>query len=78
MESVCVICKQLVNPKDKSVVKNPRKKGLLTLVSAARRRKDECGKAILKDEADILSGKIKVLYHQDCRKSYTSEQNIQG
>lgn len=72
----CIICKKTVRSDDKSVVQRPRKQGLLSLISSAEKRQDNCGKQILLQRDGILSGKIKVKYHVDCRQSYTSQQNI--
>ncbi|KAJ8941575.1 hypothetical protein NQ314_010349 [Rhamnusium bicolor] len=72
----CIICKKTVSSDDKSVVQRPKKQGLLSLISSAEKRQDDCGKQILLQRDGILSGKIKVKYHVDCRQNYTSQQNI--
>lgn len=72
----CIICKKIVHKDDKSVIHNPRRQGLLTLISSAEKRQDECGKNIIFQRDSILSGNIKIKYHIQCRKSYTSEQNM--
>jgi hypothetical protein len=72
----CVICQKLISCKDEQVVQNPRKQGLVTIINCAEKRQDEFGKRILAKKDDILSGKARIKYHVDCRKNYTSVQNI--
>lgn len=73
----CLLCGVVVDEKDKLVVQNPLKQGLETIIKAAEIRKDYFGQKILKIKDDILSGKIKVKYHKDCRKIYTCKHNIE-
>lgn len=73
----CLICGKTVSDGDKLVVQNPTIQGLKTLISAAEKRQDRCAKNILDQKDDILTKKKLVKYHLDCRKSYTSLQNLQ-
>ncbi|KAK5647983.1 hypothetical protein RI129_002875 [Pyrocoelia pectoralis] len=72
----CIICEKQVNNADKSVVHKPRPQGLISLLSYAEKRQDKAGKRILQQKDGILSGNVKVKFHYNCRKSYTSLQNI--
>lgn len=71
----CFICGKSITTPDNNIVRNPRTQGLLTLITAAEKRLDKCGKRILQHKEEILSGKIKIVFHASCRKSYTSIQN---
>lgn len=72
----CIICKKIVRDDDKSVIQKPRIQGLLPLISSAEKRQDNRAKEILSKKEAILNGAIKIKYHIDCRKSYTSFPNI--
>lgn len=72
----CIICKKTVQDGDKSVIQKPRIQGLLSLISSAEKRQDNIAKEILSRKNGILNGEIKIKYHIDCRKSYTSSNNI--
>lgn len=78
----CIICKKTVQDGDKSVIQRPRIQGLLSLISSAEKRsegkrhQDNLAKEILSKKNGILNGEIKIKYHIDCRKSYTSSNNI--
>lgn len=72
----CIICGKSVENQDKSVVQNPTKQGLQTIVGTAEKRRDIVGLKILERKEAILIGSEKVKYHQSCRKTYTSVQNI--
>lgn len=70
----CIICGESLEFCDKQeVVQKPRKEGLVTLVSAAEKRKDA---RILANRDMILAGNVQVRFHKLCRKTYTSVQNI--
>lgn len=74
---IIILCGVVVEDKDKLVVHKPWKQGLETIIKAAEMRKDDFGLNILATKDDILTGKIKVKYHKDCRKVYTSKHNIE-
>lgn len=72
----CVICEKFVRDDDKSVVQRPRIQGLLSLIASAEKRQDNRSREILSQKNKILSGDLKIKYHLDCRKSFTSSQNV--
>lgn len=74
----CILCGESIDHQDKSVVQNPTKQGLETIFSAAEKRQDTFGKKILERKEAIFHGRLKVKYHQNCRKTYTSLQNIES
>lgn len=73
----CIICEKPLICDDKCVVNNPlTTKGLLSIISAAEKRQDKCDKNILLKRDAILEGKLKVKFHKEYRKGYTSCQNL--
>lgn len=54
---------------------NPTKQGIKTIFSAANRM-DIFEKYILEKKEAIVNGSLKVKFHQICRKTYASIQNI--
>ena len=79
-ESYCVICEKSLNKENSKnpVVRNPTKEGLQSILDAADIRKDKVYDLLWPVKDDILALKQKVLFHKNCRASYTSQRNLQS
>lgn len=75
----CVLCEKSLDKESSKnpVVKNASKEGLQSLLDAAEIRKDQVYDLLWPVKDDILSLKVKVLFHKNCRANYTSKHNLQ-
>lgn len=72
--NLCILCSKHLE--HKIYVKNPSISGIKRILECCDLRKDEVYDNIWKYRDEILSSKIKVSFHKDCRAKYTSKSNL--